>query len=135
MFWNFKNRILSINYKKPSSGLCRKCLSLTNHLFFYIYKSTLNKINLKAKNLTRKKNDRTKKLLLKSAYITVKDQKENFLTHHKCRVINPTKFDIGRICKVKIDRINKAVHLKSKLMQWTNTDQVSSFFIGLEEQK
>ena len=47
----------------------------------------------------------------------------------------PTKSDIGRICKIKIDRINKAVRLKSKLMQWTNTDQVLSWFIGLEEQK
>ena len=50
-------------------------------------------------------------------------------------MINPTKSDIGRIYKVKIDRINKAVRLKSKLMQWTNTDQVLSWFIGLEEQK
>ena len=50
-------------------------------------------------------------------------------------MINPTKSDIGCICKVKIDCINKAVRLKSKLMQWTNTDQVLSWFIGLEEQK
>ena len=99
--------------------------------------TTLNEINLEAKNLTKtlKIHDRIKKLPLKSAYITVKDHKENFLTHPKCRLINPTKSEVGRICKVKIDRINKAVRLKSKLMQWTNTDQVLSWFIGLEEQK
>ena len=45
-------------------------------------------------------------------------------------MINPTKSDIGHICKVKIDRINK-----SKLMQWTNTDQVLSWFVGFKEQK
>ena len=48
---------------------------------------------------------------------------------------NPNRPDTRRICKVKIDRINKAVCLKSKLMQWTNTDQVLGWFIGLEEQK
>ena len=50
-------------------------------------------------------------------------------------MVNPTKSDVGRICKVNIDRINKPVRLKSKLMRWTNTDQVLSWFIGLEEQK
>ena len=61
--------------------------------------STLNEINLEAKNLTKKLkiHERIKKLPLKNAYITVKDHKENFLTHPKCRLINPTKSDVGRI--------------------------------------
>ena len=50
-------------------------------------------------------------------YITINDHKENFLTNPKCRLINPTKSDAGRKLKVKIDCINKAVRLKSKLMQ------------------
>merc|ERR1712240_404487 len=97
---------------------------------------TLKDINLEAKNLTKnlKINDRIKQLPLKNAYITVKDHKENFLTHPKCRLINPTKSDVGRIVKVKIDCINKAVRLKSKLMQWTNTNQVLNWFTGLEKQ-
>ena len=69
-----------------------------------------------------------------NAYITVKDHKDNFLTHPKCRLINPTRSDVGRICKVKIDRINKAVCLKSKLMQWTTTDQVLKWFTSLDKQ-
>ena len=94
-------------------------------------KTTLNEINLEAKSLTKKlkTHDRIKKLPLKSAYITVKDQKDNFLTHPKCRVIYPTKSDVGRICKVNVDCINKAVRLKFKLMQWTNTDQVLKLLI------
>ena len=64
----------------------------------------------------------------------MKDHKDNFLTHPKCRLINPTKSEVGRICKVKIDRINKVVRLKSRLMQWTNTDQVLSWFIGLDKE-
>ena len=41
---------------------------------------------------------------------------------------------MGIICKVKIDYINKAVRLKSKLMQWTNTDQVLNWFTSLDRQ-
>ena len=97
---------------------------------------TLKDINKEAKILTSnlKIHNRIKKLPLKNAYITVKDHKENFLTHPKCRLINTSKSDIGRICKVKIDCINKAVRLKSKLMQWTDTDQVLNWFTGLEKQ-
>ena len=64
----------------------------------------------------------------------IKDHKENFLTHPKCRLINPTKSKVGHTCKVKIDCINKVVSSKSKLMQWTNTDQVLSWFIGLDKE-
>ena len=38
---------------------------------------------------------------------------------------------MGRICKVQIDRINKVVCSKPRLMQWTNTDQVLIWFVGL----
>ena len=31
----------------------------------------------------------------------MKDHKENFLIHRKCRLINPIKSEVGRICKVK----------------------------------
>ena len=31
-------------YKSPSSGLSRKCLSLTNNLFFYIYTYNVKQI-------------------------------------------------------------------------------------------
>ena len=41
---------------------------------------------------------------------------------------------MSRICKVTIDRINKAVRLNSKLMQWTNIDQVLNWFNGLDKQ-
>ena len=41
---------------------------------------------------------------------------------------------MGRIFKVKIDLNNKAVHSKSKLMQWTDTDQVISWLIGLDKE-
>ena len=42
----------------------------------------------------------------------MKDHKENFLIHRKCRLINPIKSEVGCICKVKINRINKVVRPK-----------------------
>ena len=44
------------------------------------------------------------------------------------------KSDVCRTCKVKNEYINKAVRLKSKLVQWTNTDQVLNLFIGNQKQ-
>ena len=43
--------------------------------------------------------------------------------------------DVGWILKVKIDCINKAVRLKSKFIQQTDTNQVLNWFTGLEKQK
>ena len=58
LFWNFLNRILPINYKSPLSGLCRKCFSVTNHIFIYIYIMftfllTKKTVNMKLKSATR----------------------------------------------------------------------------------
>ena len=114
----FKTVALKSNVVSPSfSRFCTQLLLVIN--------KTLKDINLEAKNLTKnlKIHDRIKQLPLKNAYITVKDHKENFLTHPKCRLINPTKSDVGRIVKVRIDCINKAVRLKSKLMQWTDQNK------------
>ena len=43
-----------------------------------------------------------KKLLIKNAYITIKDHNENFLTYPKCRLINYTESEVGIIYKEKI---------------------------------
>ena len=53
---------------------------------------------------------------------------------HSSVDINPTKSEMGRIFKVKIDLNNNTVHSKSKLMQWTDTDQVISWLIGLDKE-
>ena len=66
MWKKLLNRISSINYTKTLSGICRKCLSFTNHLFFlyinvhiyiYIYISVkylsklMNKFKIKNKKI------------------------------------------------------------------------------------
>ena len=75
------------------------------------------------------------KIPMKEAFITLKDHKVNFNAAPKCRLINPTKSNVGKISKVKLDEINKAIRLKTKLLQWTNTDQMLEWFSRIDGKK
>ena len=56
--------------------------------------------------------DRIDVLAEKPAYITLKDHKDIFRNNPKCRLINPTKSEIGIIAKRILDRINKDILVK-----------------------
>ena len=65
-----------------------------------------------------------KRLAKRKAFITLKDHKENFTSNTKCRLINPTKSEVGIVSKAIVQRINtKFRHIK-KLNQWQNTSEV-----------
>ena len=54
----------------------------------------------------------------------------------KCRLINPTKTEIGRVSKYILDRINTDIRSKCKLIQWKNTkDEINSFSQLRQENK
>ena len=57
-----------------------------------------NSINFKAKQITCKSkiDDRVQKLDENEAYVTIKDHKEGFPDKISCRLINPSKIDIGK---------------------------------------
>ena len=59
-------------------------------------------INLEAKSIATnlKLSDRIEKLAEAPAYITLKDHKQNFPAKPPCRLINPTKNEIGKISKI-----------------------------------
>ena len=67
----------------------------------------------------------------KSAFLTLKDHKENFSTNPKARLINPTKSELGRVAKQMLDRINSSIRTKTNLNQWTNTTNVIDWFKNL----
>ena len=69
----------------------------------------------------------------KPAFITIKDHKENFENNMKCRLINPTKTEIGRVSKYILDRINTDIGSKCKLNQWKNTKEVINWFSQLRQ--
>ena len=64
----------------------------------------------------------------KDAFITLKDHKPNFANKPTCRLINPTKSEIGKISKNILDRINRTIAKKHNLNQWKNTTAVINWY-------
>ena len=99
--------------------------------------STVDKINKEAQEITSELHldDRVRALPLKEAFLTLKDHKQNFKSNPKCRLLNPTKSEVGIISKKIISDINKTIRASTNLIQWTNTDQVLKWFKNLEKKK
>ena len=56
-----------------------------------------------------KLDDRVEKLAKTEAFVTLKDHKPNFYDHPTCRLINPSKSEIGAISKHILDDINTSI--------------------------
>ena len=89
-----------------------------------------NAVNSEAKSIAEKLElaDRVESLAKSPAYITLKDHKENFSTSPKCRLINPSKSELGKISKAKVEKINDSIKSQLNINQWKNTDQVITWF-------
>ena len=94
---------------------------------------TVDKSNQKQKEMVIKLDleDRVFATAQKDAYITVKDHKDDYKNNTKCRLINPTKPELGKISKMKLAKIVVDVKKKTKVNQWRNTDSVLTWFKGL----
>ena len=64
----------------------------------------------------------------KNAFITLKDHKPNFQNKPTCRLINPTKSEIGIVSKEILQRINAKTVAATNLNQWKNTNAVLTWF-------
>ena len=73
-------------------------------------------INMEAKNIAKKiqLSDRIECLPKTPAFITLKDHKDNFQSSLHCRLINPSKSELGKVSKSILENINQ--HLV-KLLQ------------------
>ena len=93
-----------------------------------------NSINLEAKQIaeTIKLSDRIESLAETEAFITIKDHKENFENQKPCRLLIPSKSEIGHVSKVYLDQINKNIRTSLKLNQWKNTTNVIHWFEKIE---
>ena len=67
-------------------------------------------------------------LAKKDAFITLKDHKPNFQNNPTCRLINPTKSEIGIISKQILERINQKVVEATGVNQWKNTQAVLEWY-------
>ena len=105
------------------------------------YKKSTNKtvkqINKKAASISRKLklDDRIEVLAQKEAFITLKDHKPEFQNHPTCRLLNPTKSEIGVISKHILDEINAAIINATQINQWKNTSSVLRWFNNLENKR
>ena len=66
-------------------------------------------INLEAKNMAELINldDRIEYIARTPAFITLKDHKPDFLQNPSCRLINPTKNELGKVGKLIIEKSMK----------------------------
>ena len=65
------------------------------------------------------------------AYITLKDHKETFRNNTKCRLINPSKSEVGLVSKSYLSNIIASISKKTKVNQWRNTSTVTDWFKNL----
>ena len=100
-------------------------------------KQKLSKINEETKTITEKLNisDRVESMATKEAFITLKDHKENFANRPTCRLINPSKSEIGRISKKIPEEINRKLVNARKVNQWKNTSSVLQWYKQLTNKR
>ena len=81
--------------------------------------SAIKSVNTEAKAIAKDLNldVRNEQYNQNPYFITLKDLKENFWNNPKCRLINPTKSDIGIVDKHYIDRINTSIREKLNVNQ------------------
>ena len=66
------------------------------------------------------------------AFITFKDHKRNFPNNLKCRLINPSKSNLGKVSKQMLEKINKSVRDLTGNLQWRNTASVIEWFKSIK---
>ena len=77
--------------------------------------------------------DRVHRTKENEAFITIKDHKENFRNNTKCRLINPTKPELGKVSKKILEKKIVEIKEKTKLTQFKNTSSVLKWFQGLKQ--
>ena len=99
--------------------------------------NTIRDIHAENKKIATKLgiDDRVDTTANKDAFVTLKDHKPNFANQPTCRLINPTKSEIGKISKEILDRINSKIARASKFNQWKNSTSVIEWFKAIENKK
>lgn len=102
-----------------------------------VNRQRINHINYDAKRIAQKLNldNRIEQMAEKESYLTLKDHKDNFANRPTCRLINPTKSEIGKISKQLLENIVAQTIAKTNLNIWKNTDNVLSWFNNINKSK
>ena len=79
--------------------------------------------------------DRIYSLSKRQSYITLKDHKESFPNNPKCRLINPSKSELGKVSKGILTKIVDAVRKSTQYNHWKNSESVINWFANLKEKQ
>ena len=106
-------------------------------MFSYLQIRLIIYINLEAKNIAKKLDlaERVECLAKNPAFITLKDHKEGFQGCLPCRLINPSKSELGKARKVKLEKINQALIKNFDVNQWKSSNSVIEWFKGIDHKK
>ena len=66
---------------------------------------------------------------------SLKDHKDNFFNKPSCRLINPTKKELGKISKKVIQQINQEILKNPDINQWEITSNAANWFNNIENKK
>ena len=69
------------------------------------------------------------------AFVTPKDHKPDFKNKPTCRLINPTKSEIGKVSKQILEKINSGRKKATGLNQWINTTEVINWFKSIKRKE
>ena len=75
--------------------------------------------------------DRVYTTAKREAFITLKDHKPNYINEPTFRLINPSKQELGKVSKQKMEGILKVVQEKTGLKLWKNNTSVITWFRSL----
>ena len=97
----------------------------------------VDKINSDDKKLAKKLelDDRIYSMSKRQSYITLKDHKESFPNNVKCRLINPSKSEIGKVSKRILSKVVQIVRDKTRFNHWKNSEAVINWFVNLQEKQ
>ena len=97
----------------------------------------VDKINSDDKKLAKKLelDDRIYSMSKRQSYITLKHHKESFPNNVKCRLINPSKSEIGKVSKRILSKVVQIVRDKTRFNHWKNSEAVINWFVNLQEKQ
>ena len=65
----------------------------------------------------------------------MKDHKDNYENNTKCRLLNPSKSELGKVSKIILSKIVKIVKEKTNYNHWQNTSSVLTWFKNLQNKE
>ena len=92
---------------------------------------------MEAKCIAKKINldDRIDLLAKNPVFITLKDHKPNFRSSLPCRLINPSKSELGKVSKVLLENINKQLIGLLNVNQSKNSENEIDWFNTIENKR